>query len=348
MSARKIGILVVDDSIVVRHLLTKVLSEISEFEVKGAATNGRIALTKIPLLNPDIVLLDINMPEMDGLSALSEIRKIYPKLPVIMLSTLTKPNAEATLEALARGANDYATKPENTNDMVLALKQICFDLTPKIKAFCQQALQEPAKVAPPFLRPVTPSACPVSIVVIGISTGGPNALNELVLGLPQDFPVPIAIVQHMPPLFTKILAGRLMAVSKIPVWEAKEGDCIKPSQIWIAPGGYHMVLKGERSRATVSLNQEAPENSCRPSVDVLFRSAAAIYGPRVLAVMMTGMGEDGKLGCQEIVRQGGRVVAQDRESSVVWGMPGSVVQAGLAMQVLPLSQIALQLKVLCA
>src|SRR5882724_12574401 len=237
-----IRILVVDDSVVIRKLLSDSLSADHELEVVGVAGDGRIALAKIALLKPDLLTLDIEMPVMDGLTTLAEVRKLYPKLPVIMFSTLTERGAAATLDALSLGASDYATKPSNTGSPAVAIERICSELIPKIKALCRVA---PLKMQPlPGSRPVVKarqrSNPRIEIVAIGTSTGGPNALAEVLPRMPNDFPVPIVVVQHMPPIFTRLLAERLTGQSAIPVTEGSGGVNLTPGHAWIAPGNFHM------------------------------------------------------------------------------------------------------------
>lgn len=342
---RKARVLIVDDAAVVRRIVTDVLSADPEIEVAGVAVNGRIALEKIPQLKPDVVTLDIEMPEMDGLQTLTALRKLYPKLPVIMFSTLTGRGATATLDALALGANDYVTKPANVGSVVAAMESVRAELIPKIKGFCPWFTNIVAKRTLPPPKPLLTQAKPtlsrrIEIVAIGVSTGGPNALTEVFANLPGDLPVPIVIVQHMPPIFTKYLAERLGNHSAVHVAEAQPGDHIHPGGAWIAPGDFHMALCRRGQDIVVQTHQGAPENSCRPAVDVLFRSVAELYGPSCLAVVLTGMGQDGMLGCQVIRHGGGRVIVQDEATSVVWGMPGAVVHAGLADEIVPLSAVA--------
>lgn len=346
---RKARILVVDDSVVVRKLVTDVLSSTPELEVAGTAANGRIALAKIPLLQPDLVTLDMEMPELDGLGTLRAIRAAYPRLPVIMFSTLTAKGAVATLDALALGASDYVTKPANVGSVTAALDSVRREMVPKIKAFCPWCVAGPAIPAPRSIAARAPAAAPsvprsftqrIDVVAIGVSTGGPNALQQLFAELPGDLPVPIVVVQHMPPVFTRHLADRLTAKSRVPTCEAAAGDVLRPGRAWIAPGNFHLAIARRHEDCIVQLNQGPQENSCRPAVDVLFRSIAETYGPQSLALVMTGMGQDGLRGCEVIHRRGGQIVIQDEESSVVWGMPGAVSRAGLADRVLPLAQLA--------
>ncbi len=332
-----IRILVVDDSAVIRRLLVDTLSGDPALEVVATAGDGRIALAKIPMCNPDVVTLDVEMPVMGGLETLVKIRKLYPKLPVIMFSTLTERGATATLDALARGASDYVTKPCQDGRSELARARD--ELTRKIKSLCEVRAPQPRPG--PTLVSARPQAR-IDVVAIGTSTGGPNALTALIPQLPADFPVPIVIVQHMPPLFTQLFAERLHKLGRLPVREGKEGERLERSQVWIAPGDHHMTVVGKGTEFALGINQEPPENSCRPAVDVLFRSVAQSYGANVLAVVLTGMGADGTRGSAVIREAGGEVMVQDEASSVVWGMPGSVVAAGLAHRIYPLAEIGLE------
>jgi two-component system chemotaxis response regulator CheB len=320
--------------------------ELLPFEVVGVAAHGKIALAMIPQLNPDAVILDIEMPEMNGLQTLAALRPRYPSLPVIMFSTLSARGATATLDALELGANDYVLKPSNAAGATGDLAAVTAELVRKLRLHCLGALgaarpPSAANPAQPALLAARPAhlASP-AVVAIGVSTGGPNALGELLPAFPADLPVPLLIVQHMPRVFTKFLADRLASKSLIPVREASVGDQLEPGNAWIAPGDFHMTIKRAGAQIQIDTNQEPPENSCRPAVDVLFRSVAAVYGPRALAVVMTGMGQDGLRGCETIRRNEGRVIVQDERSSVVWGMPGAVAQAGLAEAIVPLKDLA--------
>lgn len=340
----KIRVLIVDDAVVIRRLLTDVLGGDSKLEVVGTAANGRIALAKIRQLKPDLVTLDVEMPVMDGLEAMGEIRKEYPDLPVIMYSSLTEHGARVTLDALAAGAKDYVTKPANVGSVVAATCSIKEELIPKIKVFCSPAAEQ-QKTDSAARSISAPSSLPhsrqrIDMVTIAVSTGGPNALECLIPALPADFPVAVTIVQHMPPIFTKTLADRLSSLSKLPVQEAATGDIVSRGSVWIAPGGSHMQLIRKIAAVQVLIDQSPPVNSCRPAADILFPSVAKLFGPRTLAVVLTGMGEDGFRGSQAIHEAGGQVIAQDEESSVVWGMPGRVANAGLADAVVPLKDMA--------
>jgi two-component system chemotaxis response regulator CheB len=344
---RSISVLVVDDSVVVRRLVSDVLAGDPAIEVVGTAANGKIALAKIPQLNPDVVTLDVEMPIMDGLETLKHLRGLYPKLPVIMFSTLTERGASATLDALERGASDYVTKPANVGSISASMDAVRAQLIPKIKALCPRGYTAPAVSAPPATtRPVTSRppeqgpAARIDIVVVGVSTGGPDALTLVISALPKDVPVPIVIVQHMPPVFTALFAQRLDTKSKLAVSEAQAGNRLEPGKVLIAPGNYHLRLRPDKFGVVTQLDQGTPENFCRPAVDVLFRSAAETFGNAVLGVVLTGMGSDGAKGSARIVEAGGSVIVQNAATSVVWGMPGAVVNAGLASDVLPLSDIA--------
>jgi two-component system chemotaxis response regulator CheB len=338
--------LIVDDSTVVRRMVSEALAADPALEVAGTAANGKIALTRLEQLNPDAVILDIEMPEMDGLAALREMRKTHPKLPIIMFSSLTERGATATLDALALGATDYFAKPAGVSGPDAALRVLRDELIPEIKALCRGRVAPhapPPPVAAPLTPPISRTRPPtesVQIVAITTSTGGPNALADLFAGFPAALPVPVVLVQHMPPMFTRLLAERLSARSAVPVAEGQAGVRVVPGCGWIAPGGLHMLVGRDGAAVTLRLSEDPPENSCRPAADVLFRSVAQVYGPGVLAVVLTGMGQDGLRGCQAIRDAGGSVLAQDEASSVVWGMPGAVVRAGLADGVLPLNQMA--------
>jgi two-component system chemotaxis response regulator CheB len=339
----RIRVLIADDSVVIRRLVSDCLAQDPEIEVAATAPNGQIALAKIGQINPDLVTLDIEMPVMDGLRTLAAIRKTHPKLPVIMFSTLTERGASTTLDALALGANDYVTKPSNTGNVAASLLLVRGELIPKIKALCRSASQPLHSFAGIPSRIERFPFDQIEVVVIGVSTGGPNALSALLPGLAHVFPVPLLLVQHMPPLFTRLLAERLAAVSGKTVREGRSGAVLRPSEVWIAPGGLHMEVKRTPAGVELLTHQGPAENSCRPAVDVLFRSAAQAFGSSVLAVVLTGMGQDGLRGCEQIREAGGHVLVQDEASSVVWGMPGAVAQAGLAEKILPLNQLAAEI-----
>jgi two-component system, chemotaxis family, protein-glutamate methylesterase/glutaminase len=347
----KIHILIVDDAVVVRSRLSKLMALEPQFEVVGVAATGRIAIAKIPQLNPDVVILDVEMPDMDGLETLAIIRQSHPNLPVIMFSTQTFTGASATLDALALGASDYATKPSQLGSIEAANQHIQETLFQKIKFFG-------TKTAPPsIIAPIAPKSSPtvsstrsppgqhrpIDILAIGVSTGGPNALSFLLPQFPADFPIPIVVVQHMPAMFTKLMAERLATKCQLPVIEAYSGATLDAGMIWIAPGDYHVEVAQVGIQKQLITNQAPLENFCRPSVDVLFRSIAHCYKAHALGVILTGMGQDGLRGCSAIAQAGGQVLAQDEASSVVWGMPRFVINAGLADAVLPLETMAIEI-----
>ncbi|GAB2882312.1 protein-glutamate methylesterase/protein-glutamine glutaminase [Nocardioides pacificus] len=345
-----ISVLVVDDSVVVRRLVTDVLNAADDIEVVGVAANGKIALAKMPQLNPDLITLDIEMPEMDGLETLRHLRRDYPGTPVIMFSTLTERGAQATLDALELGATDYVTKPANVGSVTASMASVRDQLVPRIMSLCGAKLRAAApgaKARVPFpIRPTSPPGAPpvpdgpVDVLVIGVSTGGPDALAAVLPSLPASLPVPVLVVQHMPKTFTRLLAQRLDTKCALSVSEAREGDLVEPGRILIAPGDWHMRLRRRGQVTSVTLDQGTPENFCRPAVDVLFRSAVQVYGANVLAAVLTGMGSDGAKGARAIREVGGQVVAQDEATSVVWGMPGAAVAAGAVSEVVALQAVA--------
>lgn len=455
-----VRVMIVDDSSVVRKLLTAALAMHPEVEVIGSAANGLIALHKLPQLNPDAVILDVEMPEMDGITTLSNLRESYPRLPVIMFSTLTERGANVTFDALAAGASDYVLKPSTQNGETLE-SVVANALVPKLLALTRSrfglALQaaiasasadtgtlDASKVAPvrhtigPALKPslgasplakglsptfaprgqpkpilspaltarpgilggaapslapsdgkkgsspsqapqplnATPNAArgtadgnfaaalntrqhallqravggtaaqplmrkPIQIIAIAASTGGPNALAEVLPRLPGSLPVPIVVVQHMPPIFTRCLADRLSARSELKIVESEGGERLLPGHVYIAPGNRHLELARDGEGVVyTSLTDGPPENSCRPAADVLFRSVARLYGGSVLCAVLTGMGHDGLRGAREIRDAGGRVVVQSGPTCVIWGMPKVVEEAGLAEAVVPLPEMA--------
>jgi two-component system chemotaxis response regulator CheB len=346
----RIRVLVVDDSVVIRRLVAHALEEDRSLEVVGSAPNGSIGLARVPQVNPDVITLDVEMPEMDGLEMLRRLRQNYKNLRVIMFSTLTERGAASTMEALSLGADDYVTKASNVGSLDRSMAMLRSQLIPKIKQFF--TVEDECSAPPPALTvtprpatrmtpgtPVFGPSVPPKVLAIGVSTGGPNALGAIMPLFPADFPLPILIVQHMPPVFTRLLAEHLQIVTKLNVEEAADGAVVEPGKVLIAPGNYHMRLQKRALKTTIKLDQEPPENSCRPAVDVLFRSVEEIYGPAVISVVLTGMGYDGLRGAEVLKANGACVIAQDEASSVVWGMPGAVVNAGLADSVVPLDRI---------
>ncbi len=333
-------VLIVDDSVVTRSVLQGAFADDPEIEVVGAAENGKIGVQKFIELEPDIVILDIEMPEMNGLEAIVEIRKHDSETPIIMFSTLTEHGAKSTFEALSRGATDYVQKPSGSDGLQAAQKRVRSELIPKIQSLTKHGAAAIPKFSslPKIARKLS-SNTRIDLVCIGVSTGGPNALAEVIPALPLDLGVPVVICQHMPPMFTQLLAERLDKVSPLTVREGVDGKILESGHVWIAPGGKHMVVDRKGVHAKIRLNEDPPENSCRPAVDPLFRSVTKVYGAHALGVMLTGMGSDGLSGCGELCHAGAEVIAQDEATSVVWGMPGAVVQAELASVVLPLKSI---------
>jgi two-component system chemotaxis response regulator CheB len=314
----KVRILVVESSVVIRRLLTNVLAGDPSFEVVGTAPDGRIAMAKVPLVNPDVIAMNSDMEGPDGPQTLEAIRKTYPHVPVVVF-------------------------PPRTDE-----QRIRDELIPGIKACCAASSQStpPSRPARVGLTGASPASSArtlerrTDVVVIAVSTGGPNALTELLPEFPADLPVPVLIVQHMPATFVGPLSDRLNTVCDLRVSEGVANEVVRPGHAWMAPGGSHMVVRREQDLVRLQIHQGPPENSCRPSADVLFRSAAEAYGAHVLAVVLTGMGQDGFRGCERIREAGGQVFVQDQASSVIWGMPGVVVKSGLADKVLPLGQLA--------
>jgi len=346
---RRIRVMVVDDVSIVRRLVSNALGADPEIEIVGTAANGREAIEKIPIVRPDLVILDYEMPEMDGMETLKEIRKLAGGPKVIFFSSYTRQGAKVSLDALWQGADDYATKVTADN-LAAATQCVQSDLLPKIKGLCENITAEARAAAPRRALPDTPppGAVPpalvavarAEIVAIGASTGGPRALSAVIEALPADFPLPIVVVQHMPPLFTRSLAERLGSRSGLRCLEGVDGAPLEPGTVWIAPGNWHMTVARNGTETTLRLSGEPPENSCRPSVDPLFRSVAEIYGPNALGILLTGMGQDGLLGARRIHEREGRILVQDEATSVVWGMPGAVARAGLAHKIVPLPDMA--------
>lgn len=350
---KKAKVLVVDDAMLIRRLVAGVLAGDASIEVVGEAANGRIALQKIAQLQPDLVTLDVEMPELNGLQTLKEIRKTHPRLPVIMFSSVTERGAADTLEALHYGASDYVTKPASAAGRDSAQQRIREDLVPKIRSLCRvAAATTPAghradgatRPPTPFtVRPLGPMIRP-DIIAISMSTGGPAAAGEILSQLSADFPAPIVLVPHMPQVFTRFFAERLNTQTPLEVIEAVDGGLLKPGVVHVAPGDFHLTVKKLNGAVVTALDQQPLENSHRPAADVLFRSVADTFGARALALVLTGMGQDGLRGTEAITRAGGRVLVQDEATSVVWEMPGLVAAGGLADAVLPLSAIAGELR----
>lgn len=332
-----IRILVVDDAVVARTVISEILNKEKGLEVVGTAPNGRIALTKIARLKPDLVTLDIDMPELDGMETLERIRSDFPAIDVIMVSNLTQRGARVTVDALFLGAADYVTKATRTSSPESARSHLRDQLLPKIRALYlgRRTDDEPERESTGRkARLSTGRPHSVGIVAIGASTGGPNALAEVLESIPGGFLAPVVIVQHMPKNFTAYLAQRLDSRCALNVREATDGTILQPGDAWIAPGDLHIKIKHHRGQHQIATDDGPLVNSCRPSVDVLFNSVAKCFGTSTLAVVLTGMGQDGLDGGRAIVKAGGRVIVQDQASSVVWGMPGHLATAGLADVVL--------------
>ncbi|KQY42803.1 chemotaxis response regulator protein-glutamate methylesterase [Cellulomonas sp. Root137] len=350
----RIRVLVVDDSVVVRRLVTDALSRDPEIEVVGVAANGKLAQSKVAQLAPDLVTMDIEMPEMDGIEAVRALRRSGHRMPIVMFSTLTERGASATLDALVAGAQDYVTKPANVGSVQESLAQVADNLIPKIKALVgpvrsrgplgTTTAARPAVLPTPARTRVAvrpePASHPVRAVVVGSSTGGPEALSKLLAALTTPPSVPVLVVQHMPPVFTRQLAARLDRLGPAHVVEAEDGTELRPGTVHVAPGDRHLELHRRGDVLRTVLTDGPPVNYCRPSVDVLFRSAVRVFGGDLLAVVLTGMGADGRTGCEDVVGAGGTVLVQDEATSVVWGMPGAVATAGFAHRILPLMEVA--------
>ncbi|MFT4745150.1 MAG: two-component system chemotaxis response regulator CheB [Nitriliruptoraceae bacterium] len=366
----KIRILVVDDSVIARRFITRRLAQDDEIDVIGTAASGATALARIRRDPPDVVILDEEMPDMRGRDVLKVIRSEHPTVAVVMFSGHIGRTTQARFEALLLGADDAVAKPTASGGHISDEHPIWSELLRKAKAAARSAtrggvsmhiartsLPPPSLPSlpspPPLLRPVRRRAAVaavgashpagIGVCVIGSSTGGPDALRVLFSALPHDFPLPILIAQHMPPDFTKLLADRLNGHAALTVVEATGGEQLRAGTAYLAPGDTHLVIKGRALGCETSLQHGPPENSCRPAADVLFRSAAEVFGARTVACVISGMGRDGMLGAIDLHHAGATIIAQDQATSVVWGMPGAVVNAGVAHKVLPLSQIAAEL-----
>lgn len=362
-----VRVMVVDDSVVARGLMARWIDEDPSLAVVATHRTGKLAVDHVCESAPDVIVLDIEMPDMDGLTALPLLLKARPGVQVVMASTLTRRNAEISLKALSLGAAEYVPKPES-NSGVSTSPEFRRDLIEKVKVLGTKGkikarrtpMSKPALVGgtrvavappPPASRiPVAPivqsdmrrwSSSAPRIVAIGSSTGGPQALNAVLKELgPAATRVPIVITQHMPATFTAILAENLGKTAGLPAAEGRDGELLKPGHIYVAPGGKHMVLKSTPEGAIIKLDDSPPVNYCKPAVDIMFDSVAAVYGPAVLAAVLTGMGSDGGNGSVTIADAGGSVIAQDQESSVVWGMPQAVVQKKACTAVLPLDALS--------
>lgn len=367
-SGGPIRVMVVDDSAVIRGLFSRWLDEREDVQVTATCANGAHAVRRLKPSRAEVVVLDIEMPEMDGLEALPLLLEQDPNLRVLIASTLTKRNAEISLKALSLGATDYVTKP-SAQRAVTTSAEFRRELVEKVIEIARAARVERGEsmpqirhkpVAPgdpvvaPEPRPQEKAGAPDAftlrkpghtrpkVLVVGASTGGPKALASFVASLDGKLDVPMLVTQHMPAMFTAILAEHLDRVSAMSAAEAVHKEAIKPGHIYVAPGGRHLVVRGTADEPFVELNDDPPENFCRPAVDPLFRTAANVFGAGTLGVVLTGMGSDGRQGARVIVDGGGTVLAQDRDSSVVWGMPGAVAMDGLCASVEPVNDLAQQ------
>ena len=387
MAYDPLKILIVDDSVVYRRILREVVESFRECEVVGIAAHGKLALTKIEQIPVEFVLLDVEMPVMNGLETMERIQRRYPDIGVVMVSGINHDAADITMQALEHGALDFITKPglatpeQNRDELIRQLGGLIkqFNIRRNLRKIREsgkiilnkvQSVRESGKITLETARRITKSKPPtpipkpatiaptasrqrltfaplpqkLDVIGIGISTGGPNALVELIPKFPENLGVPVLIVQHMPPLFTASLAKSLDYKSKVKVVEAEEDSPILPNTVYLAPGGKHMTIRKNHENGhrefLIGLNENPPENSCRPSVDVLFRSMAVHYGGNVLATIMTGMGSDGLHGVQALKKKGCYCLTQNEETCVVYGMPLAIDQAGLSDESLPLGKLA--------
>lgn len=338
---QQIRVMVVDDSTVIRGIISRWIEANTELKVVASAFNGQAALDLVVSSKPDVILLDVEMPGMDGITALPQLVKAAPNAKILMSSTLTRRNAEITIKALSLGATDYVAKPTalKSGD---AAEDFRRELIEKVLVLGRASRPRSARPAAGVL-PIQPSTLrraspvPPQIIAIGASTGGPQALAEVIVALAPGLKVPVVITQHMPATFTSILAAHLARISGLKCEEGRTGAMLAPGLIHIAPGDHHMLVKGHGG--PIELTRTPPENFCRPAVDPMFRSVAAAYGSATLAIVLTGMGSDGCEGARTIAMAGGTVLAQDEATSVVWGMPGAVAKAGLCSAILPLDRI---------
>ncbi len=339
-----IRILIIDGSVVARRMISSTLEEDGSFRVLGTAPDYKTGLRKINQLQPDIVLLDPYLSENEDFSGLHEMREEYPHVPIVLFTDPAQAN-RARIHARKLSRTHLIEKPSGGSNLQERKMLLASTL---VSAIREQMASTEHHAKPPPARTVQKSHSAsrihrIDVVAIGVSTGGPAALARLMPTLPKNLPVPIVIVQHMPAHFTSKLAKRLNDASQIPIYEGAAGDELRAGAAWLAPGGYHMVVVRDINGVRLDLNLDPPEEGCRPAVDVMFRSVADVYGPNVLAVILTGMGKDGLEGSKTILKAGGRLLAQDKESSVIWGMPGAVTKAGLPEKVAPLDQLGFEI-----
>ena len=338
-SATAVRVMICDDSAVIRGAIARILEADPEITVVARVANGQAAIEQVRAARVDVVVLDIEMPVMDGLTALPLLLKAEPGVRIIMASTLTTRGADIALRALRMGAADYLPKPSSigaVNDDVFR-----HDLLAKVKGLgrLRRRAAMPAPAQPPLVLRAAPAVA-ARLLAIGSSTGGPQALFSLVQGLGRSVGVPVVMTQHMPATFTPILADHLNRLGAMPCTEAVDGESLVAGRIYLAPGDRHLLVEGGRTGLRARLTTDPAENFCRPSVDPMLRSASAACGGRVLVAMLTGMGRDGQAGTAAVVEAGGAAIAQDEATSVVWGMPGVIARAGLCHAVLPLPKIA--------
>ncbi len=352
-------ILIVDDTVTYRSILTRVVEGIPNTQVVGTASNGKLALSKLGTLDVDLVLLDIEMPEMDGLETLQVIKRDRPNIGVIMISGMNRSSADITIRALEMGALDFIPKPdgqslsESQEELLKKLTSVIkhFELKRNLSSAMTRGKPYSAPVKPLASQPIAPPAPATAqnkaalpsqfdILVIGVSTGGPNALGEFIPALPGDLNIPILLVQHMPPIFTESLANSLNRKSSLTVKEARDGDIVEKNTVYIAPGGKHMVVTRNQDTIKISTNEQPPENSCRPAVDVMFRSVADVYGKNILSLIMTGMGSDGALGLKVLKQKSCYSLVQSEKTCVVYGMPRAVEEMNLADERIDLKDLA--------
>jgi len=346
-----IRVLIVDDSAVVRGVLGRMVDAQEDMRVATTATNGSDALDALRLQEIDVVLLDIEMPVMDGLTALPLIVQRHPRARVLVTSSLTHQSASVTMRALGLGAVDYVYKPSTRGGGVFGVEAAAAEVVAKIRAVAGSGTRTANMTAMKGAHGVQPPSGDFEpqVLALAASTGGPNALATVVSGLPRDFPLPVLVTQHMPPIFTTMFAQRLARESCLPCDEARDGEALQPGRIYVAPGDHHLTVVGgglTRSPA-LRITSDPPEHHCRPAADPMFRTAAQAFPNGVLAVVLTGMGDDGRQGCRAVAASGGRVIVQDETTSVVWGMPGSVVASGIPCSIIPLQSISAHLASLC-
>ncbi len=345
-------VLVVDDSSLVRRTLQSVIDSDDQLRVVGSAPNGAIALRMVKSKNPDVMILDVEMPDMSGIEVLQVMTREHAHVPVVMFSAHTDRGAGITMDALLAGAADYVAKPSRTNGYEDTCSRIRMELLPKLHGLLAKRLSTVAPRPGGILSQAFPTPArtrardgAIELVAIGCSTGGPEALAAVLSSLGEPLPAPIIITQHMPPIFTKALADRLAQRTGQRVREAEGGEVLHAGDVYVAPGDRHLTVRKVKGRLAIALDDGPRENSCRPAVDVMLRSVADVVASESLIVILTGMGNDGLRGCRAAKERGARIIAQDKASSVVWGMPGHVARAGLADKTLPVDQIGAAIRV---